>query len=271
LILINGKPENSISVSDRGLQYGDGLFETIACRDGHAEFLAEHMQRLALGCERLKLPKPDISLISTEIAQLLAQQANAVIKVMITRGQGGRGYRSLSSVSPNRIISLHPYPDYPETHQEGITVRCCDFRLGHNPALAGIKHLNRLEQVMARNEWHDSTIAEGLMQDIDGYFVEGTMTNLFMVRAGKLITPPIDNSGIAGIMRAQIKQLAVQQGLGVMEQCLTQTDLEHADELFVTNSLIGIWPVTNIVDLKLSLPHGVITKQLQHALISVQR
>jgi 4-amino-4-deoxychorismate lyase len=149
MILLNGIPQTHIEISDRGLQYGDGLFETISVYNGKAIFLAQHIDRLTASCQRLLIPAPDLDTLHAEIKQLCQGVEQAVLKIIITRGSGGRGYRQPDTIQASRILSLHPFPNYPDSYQQqGITARFCDTRLGLNPTLAGMKHLNRLEQVL---------------------------------------------------------------------------------------------------------------------------
>lgn len=266
MILVNGVAENRISIADRGLQYGDGLFETIAYRKGVAEFLDAHLTRLLNGCKRLAIPFQDIEILGAELNSLCHQLSDdAVIKIIITRGCGGRGYFADSSIEPTRIISSHPYPSHPNSNAvSGVRVRLCKQTLSENSSLAGIKHLNRLEQVLARNEWDDSDIAEGLMFDQGNNVIEGTMSNVFIVKENQLLTPKVNKAGVAGIIRAHICKLAQQNGLTVEEKNLSKAELFTADEIFVCNSIIGIWPVSSI-DNKIYAT-GPITKNLQQAL-----
>ncbi len=262
MILINGVIKEYINVSDRGFQYGDGLFETIEARDGRAVFLERHLERLSTGCVRLHIPFPGAELLRFELKQLCDSSDRAILKIIVTRGSGGRGYRQPEVIEPSRVLSLHPYPDYPETYQQlGVVARFCTSRLGLNPALAGIKHLNRLEQVMARSEWTDPTIQEGLMLDISGHVIEGTMTNLFYIKNNSLYTATLANSGVAGIMRGIIMALAAEQSVPVIEHLYTQDELLAADELFVCNSIIGIWPIKQIGTTHFSV--GPITRNIQ--------
>ncbi|MCF7986492.1 MAG: aminodeoxychorismate lyase [Methylovulum sp.] len=264
MFLVNGECRSQIDISDRGLQYGDGLFETIAVHNYQPIFWQDHFNRLQAGCLRLRLPVPDSDILLAEVNQLCSQSNFAhlaVLKLMITRGSGGRGYRQPDPVLPTRILSLHPYPDYPAHFQsEGIVARFCEARLAINPLLAGLKHLNRLEQVLARAEWQNTAIQEGIMLNVHGWVIEGTMTNLFYVKAGILYTAILDESGILGIMRQKIIELSRQNGLHVCEQRYTQIDLFSADEVFFSNSLIGIWPVKQIDRHMFAV--GIITKQL---------
>lgn len=268
MILINGESKEHIEVSDRGFQYGDGLFETIEVRDGRAVFLERHLQRLNVGCKRLKIPFTDIELLRFEVGEFCRQwtggahPVRAVLKIIVTRGSGGRGYRQPDVIHPTRILSLHPYPDYPEVHRDqGIAVRICATPLGLCPALAGIKHLNRLEQILARAEWNDSSIQEGLMLDINGHVIEGTMTNLFYVKDNTLYTAVLAQSGVAGIIRGIIMAISANYGFSVIEHMFTKEELLSADEVFVCNSIIGIWPVNQIETTHFSV--GPITRNLQ--------
>ncbi|MFW5426405.1 MAG: aminodeoxychorismate lyase [Methylophagaceae bacterium] len=271
MILVNGKPDDRISISDRAIQYGDGLFETMAYRNGHVEFLDAHLTRLTLGCERLAIPFQQHQQLKAELAIILTELANsdAVIKIIISRGSGGRGYLADTSVEPTRIISTHPFPIYPENRKEiGITARLCQHRLSENVSLAGIKHLNRLEQVLARNEWHDPAITEGIMLDQHDNVIEGTMSNLFIVKSGTLFTAQLNKSGVAGIIRAEILKFSVDNNIPCTEMIISQDALADADEVFVCNSIIGIWPVICIFDAKINYtyPLGKITRQLQELL-----
>ena len=174
---INGVEQPDIAVADRGLQYGDGLFETLAVFDGQCPRFLDHYQRLSAGCDRLGLPQPDETLLLQEVAQAAQGKNKAVIKLIVTSGAGGRGYSRPAKLQTTRIVMLHDWPEYPQTNwQEGIALRFCQTRLGCNPTLAGIKHLNRLEQVLARNEWQGNEDAEGLMLDMNGNVIEATMS-----------------------------------------------------------------------------------------------
>jgi len=265
MMLINGIATDQLPASDRGLQYGDGLFETIAVIDGQPQLWAAHMARLNRGCEALQLPLPDSALLLKEAQQLCDESTPAVLKVIITRGSGGRGYRFPEPVNATRILSIHPWPDFPCSHyQQGITMTVCDARLGSNPALAGIKHLNRLEQVLARNEWQDSDIHEGVMFDVDGNVVEGTMSNLFMVEGDTLITPSLSKCGINGVMRETVLALAAQLGITTRVEAIPLARLKAASGCFVTNSIIGLWPVRTLDDI--TYQQGKISKDLMQAL-----
>ncbi|MEO6696443.1 MAG: aminodeoxychorismate lyase [Gammaproteobacteria bacterium] len=244
MMLINGKPAEQISVQDRGLHYGDGLFETIAVREGVPLLWERHMQRLELGCSRLGIPQLDYPLLRAEAQQVCDDVEQAILKIIITRGEAGRGYRPPPNVIPTRIVARYSWPEWPQNFwQEGVRVRICQTRLSSNPALAGIKHLNRLEQVLARSEWDESDIPEGLMLDQTEYVIEATQSNLFIVNEGRLLTPDLSSSGVAGIMRAWIMEIASELSIPCVVTRLTLAEVQAAEESFLCNSLIGVWPI----------------------------
>jgi len=265
MFLVNGESRTHIEITDRGFQYGDGLFETIEVINGRPVFLGRHLSRLQAGCGRLYIPVPELQTLVFEAETLCKQScygSPAVLKLIITRGSGSRGYKQPDLIQPTRVLGLHPFPEYPPISQtEGIVARFCDTRLGLNPALAGIKHLNRLEQVLARAEWNDAAIQEGIMLDINGHVIEGTMTNLFYIKNNTLYTAALTLSGVAGIMRNIIVMLSSRQGLAVVEHVFTKDVLLSADEIFISNSIIGIWPVKQIETRY--FPVGPITRQIQ--------
>lgn len=253
---------HAIAVDDRGLNYGDGLFETAVLRDGAVRFLDAHLQRLEQGCQRLGIRFLPAE-IEHDIARVAQSTRDGVLKIVITRGSGGRGYRSDPSASPRRIVTLHPLPaGYPV---EGLTVRWCELQLSRNSSLAGIKHLNRLEQVLAQNEWRDPDVAEGLMLDTEGELVCGTSSNVFIVRNGALLTPDLRFSGVRGVMRAQVLRVAQQFGWSSSEEPLWPHDLDDASEVFLTNAVRGIRSVAALEDYRWQ--STAVARQLRQVLL----
>ena len=243
---LNGHPAGGISPDDRGFSYGDGLFETIAVRAGTCRLFAAHMQRLASGAARLQLPPPDVEAVSRDTEALIGPgQPDGVLKIIYTRGPGPRGY-ALPPVPQVTVAVGFAVGRQAAAGADGIAARTCRTPLGHNPVLAGMKTLNRLEQVLARAEWSDAGIAEGLMFDTEGYLVCGTMSNVFLVRGGQLLTPLLDRCGVLGIMRGQVMEAAQRLGIPVAEARLNRASLQQADEIFVTNSQIGVWPLGSL-------------------------
>jgi 4-amino-4-deoxychorismate lyase len=264
-ILINGQATEQVSVLDRGFQYGDGLFETVKVQNGQPRHWARHLARLQAGCERLGIAMPAAAQLQAEAHQLCQGVTEAVLKVTVTRGVGGRGYAAASPMTPTRVLACLPAPDYPPTHwSEGVCLHLCQTRMGENSALAGIKHLNRLEQVLARAEWSDPQVAEGLLRDTNDRVIEGTMSNVFCVQAGRLLTPDLTRCGVRGITRDRVLAAARQAAIEVEETDLYVEDLQQAQELFVSNSLIGIWPVKHFAGRDFSL--GPLTRRLMTAL-----
>ena len=245
MFLVNGQVADNIELADRGLHYGDGLFETIAVRDGRIEFWSRHLRRLKQGCERLGLPVINDAVLLQEIKQVVAAKQNSIIKIIITRGSGGRGYKppAMGQAQTTRVIGCYPWP---EKNNKEITIRVCSTPLGINPVLAGMKHLNRLEQVLARQEWSDETVYEGLMSAHQGHVIEGTMSNVFFVKEGELCTPDLSDCGVAGIIREVVIEIAQQNQLPFQIGNYELADIRQADELFLTNSLIGIYPVRQL-------------------------
>ena len=230
-------------------------------QEGVAIFLDRHLKRLQADALRLNIPFPGFEILTEEVQRIGHMHSSCVLKIMLTRGVGGRGYLAPKQSKGTRILSSHPKPDYPKSIREsGVTVRFCDIRLGLNPHLAGIKHLNRLEQVLARAEWGDEGIREGLMLDHEGFLVEGVMSNVFLVSNGVLRTPVLERCGVAGVMRGLVLESAALLGLTVEEERILPEEAHSADEIFLTNSVIGVWPVTLLDGKKFSV--GNITRLL---------
>jgi 4-amino-4-deoxychorismate lyase len=243
---IDGHDAASVSVIDRGLHYGDGLFETLACPAGRPRLLARHLERLRSGCERLSIECPAPRLLREEIAHLNRSRAPCVMKLMVTRGAlTARAYRPSGREKATRILLRYPWPSYdPELARAGVCVRTASVRLGENRSLAGLKHLNRLEQVLAAASLGE--FAEALMYSSSGALIGGTMSNVFVVAGGKLLTPQLDRCGVEGVMRATVLELAAGEGIDTEVRPLTAEDLAAASGMFLTNALIGLRPVRSL-------------------------
>lgn len=270
VIAVNGVIGAQVSPLDRGFTYGDGVFETCKLSNKKILLWDLHKNRLLKSCERLLIPVTE-QLIETQLFNLLADIniTDAVVKITVTRGEGGRGYKSPDHTSPTIVVGVFPVAEYPPTYySEGVTARLCAQRLSCNTSLAGLKHLNRLEQILARAEWQDNSIVEGIMLDTNGNLIEAVFSNIFLVRNGELYTPDLSEAGVAGVMRRFIiETLAPQAGLKTHVVILRALDLFDADEVFLCNSLYGIWPVKKLIagnprDFK----SGAITHRLQNLL-----
>ncbi|MDO8263740.1 MAG: aminodeoxychorismate lyase [Gallionella sp.] len=258
-MLVNGKPGNLISIRDRGLLYGDGVFRTLVASRGKAQQWPLHYRKLQHDCAALGIVCPDVALLSAELNSLLAQHPDGVVKLIVTRGQGTRGYAPPAGAEATHLWDVSPLPDYPADWAiHGIRARLCQLRLGHQQRLAGIKHLNRLENVLAAAEWSDdvpspdSGIAEGLLLDTDGNVIEGTRSNLFLVSNGMLITPDLSRCGVAGVQRDRVMAWAAQHHMPLQVRNVGLDEVLRADELFVVNSIIGLWPISELEQHRLS-------------------
>jgi len=258
---VDGQPADALSLKDRGLAYGDGLFETIAVRGGQPILLDRHLTRLAEGCSRLAIAA-DIDRVRTELRAYAAAMGEGVLKLLLTRGDGLRGYAPDPAAQGRRILQGNPPAAYPAVHgEQGVRLFPCATRLSNQPLLAGLKHLNRLEQVLARAEWRDGEHAEGLMLDQAGRVIEGVFSNLFLVRDGVLITPDLKRCGVAGVMRAELLFQAESLAIPTQITDVSLEQLQWADEVFICNSVYGVWPVRAYA--ALSWPVGPLTRKLQ--------
>lgn len=244
---------DNVPVDDRALQYGDGVFETIAVRDASPRFWSLHIARLALACGKVGLTMPAPNILRRDLDNALARTTvntgYCTAKLIISCGGDERGYRRPQDAPCNSRIGI--FADTPlggETYWEGVQVRLCDTIIACQPQLAGIKSLNRLEQVLARNEWSDPRIFDGLMCDDDGNLVCGTRTNLFVVRENHIETPKLDRCGVAGVMRQRIMDLLGKNDIHVAEMVIGSEELASFDELFLSNSQIGVVPVRQCGD-----------------------
>ena len=265
----NGEPVNSVPVDDRGLSYGHGLFETIRLSNGSAPLWNYHFSRLTSDATKLGI-KIDGHLLQGYLEQLImACPTDGIIKIIVTAGSGGRGYRS-SSLCPNYLLQWFPLSKHPVCHQMlGIALKHCLHPLSHSPQLAGIKHLNRLDQVVARSEWGEQ-YPEGLMLDQQGNVIEAVSSNLFFYREGVWLTPKLDQCGVAGVMRQYLMEQLIRQqspsASNQVEEATCSLDLLlSSEEVFVCNSIIGIWPVLSL-ESRGSWSLGQHTERLQNSL-----
>ncbi|MFC5437603.1 aminodeoxychorismate lyase [Rhodanobacter umsongensis] len=257
-MLIDGVAADHVSAQDRGFAYGDGLFESIRLVGTAAPLWSRHMQRLTESCKRLWIPVPDTDQLGREVLAVTRDMPQAVVRVTVTRGIGERGYALPAASQPTRVVAAFPPPQASgDIYAHGVRMRVCDIRLAEQPLLAGMKHLNRLEQVLARAEWNDPAIAEGVLCDSHGRVISATMANLFAVVGGALLTPALDRCGVAGVARAEV--LAACPWTRVGE--LTLDALRDASEVFLSSSVRGILPVRSLDERNYVV--GGITHELQ--------
>ena len=240
--LVDGLPARSVEAGDRGLMYGDGVFRTIVVRKGRALNWGRQFRLLASDCGRIGLACPPAALLLEEIGRVAP--GDAVAKIIVTRGVSGRGYAFGEEAAPTRIVAAFPAPvNLPEVARDGVRVRRCALALAVQPRLAGVKSLNRLENILARAEWCDPVIREGLLADGEGRLVEATASNVFLGLDGKLVTPVLSRCGVAGAQRERVLDLARAASIPSEVRDVSFVELHRADEVFLTNSVIGLWPV----------------------------
>ena len=260
---INGKLTNKISIEDRAVQYGDGVFETIAAKDRSLAFWKEHYQRLNKGCKILKIKCPSELFLRKEINKFIkkTKKNKFILKIIISRGIGGRGYNPPRNSKPTRILGIYDWPNYLEKNfTKGIMMDVCKTRISAQPFLSQIKHLNRLEQIIARSEWQNKSISESIMLDLNDNVIEGTMSNIFGIKKNIFYTPIIENSGVEGIMRGVILKLLKKNKKKYVIKKITLKEFLKFDEVFVCNSIFGIWPVIKVSKKKFSF--GEKTKKI---------
>ncbi|EOC3059008.1 aminodeoxychorismate lyase [Cronobacter dublinensis] len=263
MLLINGIDQNCLPAADRAVQFGDGCFTTARVRDGIVIMLEQHLARLREGCERLMITQPDGDALREEMRQAAQGQESAVVKVIITRGAGSRGYSIAGCGSPTRIVSRAAYPaHYDAWRAQGIRLALSPVRLGRNPHLAGVKHLNRLEQVLIRTHLEQTSADEALVLDSEGWVTECCAANLFWRKGKAVFTPRLDQAGVDGLMRRHIIGLLNQSAWRLSEIHAPISALAQADEVFICNALMPLVPVCEIDG------HAYASRELYNHLIS---
>jgi len=265
---VNGEWVDSVNVRDRGLAYGDGLFETFLYCQESIPLLGYHLDRLRLGCTRLRIPLDEHLLenaLAAFVLRLKQQEApQAMVKLTVTRGCGGRGYIPPWPADTYSTLILQSQPVATSVvTNTGVTLQLCQTRIFPNPHLAGLKHLNRLEYVLAAQELPEDPNIQGLLLDSQGRLLECLHHNLFLIVDGRLKTPRLQDAGVHGIMRRLLmERLAPELGLNVVAEDLELTDLNSADEAFICNAVRGIWPVVASAERQWTQP-GAVTMRLQ--------
>lgn len=242
--LVNGQQAEHISIRDRGFQYGDGCFETVRILFKKPILWSEHLKRLKYACKTLQL-SVNFDLLKSEVAQLIRvnKATNVILKIIITRGEGGRGYAPAVQSDCTRILQLIDYVA-PST-SSGARVVVCRHRLSSNSFLGGIKHLNRLDQVLARAQI-PADCDEGLCMDEAGYVIEGCRSNLLFAIDNKLVSPDLSKSGVEGVMLDHLIDEFGVKGIAVIRRTISMSELKRADEILLCNSVFGVWPIAEI-------------------------
>ncbi|MCW8864484.1 MAG: aminodeoxychorismate lyase [Colwellia sp.] len=238
--LVNGVQENHIGIDNRGLAYGDGIFTTAKIVNGQVQYLSAHVKRLLLGCEKLLITPPKQAELTKQLVNVAKEYSLAVLKVIITAKSGGRGYARSKDNGHDLLIMVHDYPaHYDEKATTGVQLAISQHQLGLNPMLAGLKHLNRLEQVLLRDELSNRTEDDLLVTNLNGEVIEATSANVFFIINGKLYTPDLSQSGVKGLMRQAILQRYPETSV----KSLSLDEIVKAEEIFICNCVMGIMPV----------------------------
>lgn len=244
--LYNGEKTDLIPLTNRAFRYGDGVFETCAVNNQTIELWEKHYTRLSYGCQALEIADlPSRQILQQEIMNICPTQGRYILKIVISRGGAGRAYRVSKEGPPDRLISIYPWPKA-SVNNGSVRVKLCQTHIAHQPELAGIKHLNRLEQVMGTLELSEGDYDEGLLCDFSGAVISGTMSNLFCRMNDSLLTPGLELCGIAGTMREFVLELAKEIGLNTVIKTIKLEELQGMDGLFLTNSLWAIRPVAKL-------------------------
>lgn len=242
---INGIEQSLISVSDRSVQFGDGCFTTARVSDGRVVWLDKHISRLQQATKRLFMPTVNWSALTKEMVEAASHTEDGVLKVIISRGTGGRGYSGTACQHPTRIMSLSDYPvQYDSWRERGISLALSPICLARSQLLAGVKHLNRLEQVLIRAHLEQTDADEALVLDTEGMLVECCAANLFWRKGDKIFTPDLSQSGVDGIMRQNIIACLAARGRHVAIVAQPVSVLADVDEVIVCNALMPLLPVS---------------------------
>lgn len=248
--LVNGVQQNHINIENRGLAYGDGLFTTAKIENGHVQLLTAHVKRLVQGCEKLFISPPIEAELTQQLMDVAKNYSLAVIKIIITASSVGRGYARANSNDHDIIIMVHDYPtQYDQQASTGIALAVSQHQLGLNPMLAGLKHLNRLEQVLLRKELSSSNVDDLLVTNINDEVIEATSANAFFFIDGKLFTPDVSQSGVNGLMR----QAIIQHQVETIIKPLTIAEINDAQEIFLCNCVMGVMPVSTFNERSLTM------------------
>ncbi|HDN2512143.1 MULTISPECIES: aminodeoxychorismate lyase [Providencia] len=246
---VNGQPCQQISVSDRAVAFGDGCFTTIHGVNQQAQMLKEHIARLTRDCLRLKITAPDWGELEHHLTEICTQQVDEefVLKVIISRGVGGRGYSSIGFTQPTIIVSVSPFPShYTQLQCQGAKLILSQTPVSRNPLLAGMKHLNRLEQVLIRQEIDEAQADEAIVLDTDGIIIECCSANVFWRIGQTVYTPVLSHCGVNGLMRQKIIALLVGSQYHLEEVERFASVLAHCDEVIMCNALMPVLPVKSI-------------------------
>ncbi len=264
-VWVNGKPDCQVNPLERGLAYGDGLFATMRFSGGEVLFLRAHLQRLTQGAKRLGFDWCASDSLISQITHLALTRGDGCIKLLLGRGVGGRGYAAPTSGSITEIVSLHAIPShYSQWQNTGVSLKSSEVKLAQQPLLAGIKHLNRLEQVLIKSKKLPSGFEDWLVMDQKRNVIESSMANLFLVDGNNVITPSIALAGVAGVMREQVIYALIARGFDLHIHDVSYQQLSQFEHGFITNSLFGLVDINRIDNL--TYARSSFTHSIRHSL-----
>jgi 4-amino-4-deoxychorismate lyase len=263
VVLINGVEQDKISVFNRNMQYGDGLFETCVARDNQILFWPRHYSRLEIGCVKLNINKIDEGILLSDIKKAfeLSSKKNCIVKLILSRGDSLRGYGYRDDIEPVRVVIVSEM--YQPLFNKEFSLEYATSGYHSNPQLAGIKHCNRLEQILARSNLSSN---EAIMLDEKENIISVTQGNIYYIFGNKLLTPKLDCCGVVGSRRSLILELAMSLKMEALESNISINQAQKADEVFISNSVIGIQPVHSIESYKLG--KNPLTEKIQKAFLS---
>lgn len=240
---VNGQHQSAIAISDRAIAYGDGIFTTAKIYNGQIQFLSSHLNRLIEGCQYLKINFTQSQALVDEIVNVAQHYPLAVLKIIITAGSGGRGYSRQGVGDAQVIVSIHDFPaHYKHWSEQGVSLVDCNIQLGLNPLLKGLKHLNRLEQVLIRDELDNSPADDLLVCDLNGFVVETSSANVFWMRGDKVYTPVLQDAGVVGLYRKNV--LSFDSSIQLVKE--KRLELNDITSMFICNSVMGVIPVSQL-------------------------
>ncbi|EPE37642.1 Aminodeoxychorismate lyase [Candidatus Photodesmus katoptron] len=262
---VNGKLSSSISVMDRSFQYGDGCFTTMLVFEGKIQHWDMHVKRMEECLHFLNIALPNWEKVYKWLMEARLKNRKSGLKLHITRGKGHFGYNSQGIESPNITISHFLVPNhYKRLIRYGLELGVCNQNLGINPLLAGYKHNNRLEQVLLKLEINRLGLFDAIVLDIKKNLIETTIANLFWVKNNIIYTPSLENAGVNGITRQLVIQFSSSKNLKLIIDNFQFQCLDDAEEIFITNSILGVVPVIKIISKHYNI--GKVTRYFQERL-----
>ncbi|MGZ9898493.1 aminodeoxychorismate lyase [Shewanella gaetbuli] len=269
LVWVNQQQAGTVNPFDRGLAYGDGMFATMrtcqaSINESGIALFDVHLSRLQQGCLRLGIQWQPSKPLKQHLLQLASEYPNHCIKLLLSRGVGGRGYQAPTEATITEVTSVHDIPaNYQQWQQQGINLTSSSVKLAKQPLLAGMKHLNRLEQVLIKSAPLPVGADDWLVLDSDNHIVESSMANIFFVKAGEVYTPALSCAGVSGVMRQAVINQMLALGCKINITPMSYDDLATMESALISNSLIGLVNINRIDD-KAFVPWELTPQVVEH-------